>query len=282
MHETVYSSAPALEDPRRFLARARDDLRLVPRNAWRLFVRSTRARYRGTLLGYAWLVVPMTATTLIWAGLSHAGLVRFHDTGAPYVAYVVIGFALWQLFADALQAPLRRLESSRAALGRTRLPHETWLAAAMLEVLLAFVLRLAVVLMVVLVTGVGLRPSMLLVPLGAAALLILGFALGLLLTPPGLLFGDVGEAIAVVVGLWFFLTPIVYPLGSALSSGTTVGSVVRLNPVTPLLITTRHLITGGGPTAVGQALGVTAFACVLLVLAWLLYRLARPHLAARF
>jgi lipopolysaccharide transport system permease protein len=275
--ETVYSSASQLVSPRRFAADALRDLKVVPAGGWRLFLRRTQSRFRRSRLGYAWLVLPMVATVATWSYLDHVRLVRLGDTSVPYVAFAASGFVFWQAFADAAEAPLRYLTESRAVLTKTRQPHETWLAAALLEVALNFVVRLAVVLVVLAIAGVGFRASMLLAPVGAAALIVLGFALGLGLAPVGLLYEDVAHGLRLVTGLWFFLTPVIYPI----PSDGTIAAVVEGNPVTPLLVTARGWLAGTADHGDGGAAIVAACAFVMLVATWLGYRLARPHLVAR-
>jgi lipopolysaccharide transport system permease protein len=103
------------------------------------------------------------------------------------------------------------------------------------------------------------------------ALVLLGFVIGLLAAPWGLIYDDVRQGLLVLTGFWFFLTPIVYP---ASDSGW-----LRLNPVTPLLETSRSWIVA--PAASTGFFIVTAGAFLMLVGAWLLYRLARPHAMAR-
>ncbi|HEX6159961.1 MAG TPA: ABC transporter permease, partial [Thermoanaerobaculia bacterium] len=70
---------------------------------------------------------------------------------------------------------------------------------------------------------------------------------------------------------WFFLTPVVYPAPA--------GGLMRFNPVTPLVETTRQWLTG--PAPLGGFAVVTGGTAAALVVAWLFQRLARPHVAAR-
>jgi ABC-type polysaccharide/polyol phosphate export permease len=74
-----------------------------------------------------------------------------------------------------------------------------------------------------------------------------------------------------VLGFGMFVTPVFYRIPP--------GSPLRFNPVAPLIETARNWLTGAG--AAPGFLLVTAVAALLLVLAWLLYRLARPHIVAR-
>jgi lipopolysaccharide transport system permease protein len=80
-------------------------------------------------------------------------------------------------------------------------------------------LRLSVLLGLMLWFGVPLTGTLALVPLGLAALLTLGLALGWLLALLGLLYADVAQALPVALNLWFLLTPVVYSPPPAWPSG---------------------------------------------------------------
>lgn len=275
--ETVYSSAPLLSSPRRFVADARADMRVVPAAAWRMWLRGLQARHRQTWLGYVWAVAPAVALALTWVYLDHVHVVRFGDVGIPYLAYVLSGVLLWQTFTDALRAPIDELRGARAILTKARLPHESWIAAGVIDVVFNMLLRLAIVAVVLVAVGTPLRATLLLVPVGLLGLLVLGLAVGLALAPLGLLYDDVGEALTLVTGFWFFLTPVVYPWPLQVGAA----GLIEANPATPVLVTARSWLTGAGGARPAAFAAVVATAAVVLLAAWVVYRLARPHLVAR-
>ena len=271
MAETVYSARPELADPAGFLRRSLADLRKSAQIGWRLFRADVSARHRRLLLGYLWLLLPAIAAASICLYLQSRRIFAVGATELPYAVHVVIGVVLWQVFVDALNAPLRQLQAGRQMITRSRVPHEAIMVAGFFELGLNALVRLAVIAVVVAGFGIAPAPGAALLPLGMLALGLLGFVFGLLAAPWGLLYDDVRQGLTVIAGFWFFLTPIVYP---APDSGW-----LLLNPVTPLLETTRSWIHGGG-TAPGFWL-VSGICVLALVLAWLLYRLARPHVIAR-
>jgi lipopolysaccharide transport system permease protein len=271
MPETLYSAHPALAQPRRFLGDAAGDLRRAGPIAVRLFRSNLRIRYRRAWLGYVWLVVPALGTAAICAFMQARRIVTIAPTDLPYPLFVLAGMILWQTFVDALNAPLQQLSTGRQMITRSRVPHEALILAGVLEAALAFAVRLAVLAAMLAWFRVVPGPSVLLFPLGAAALILLGLAIGLLIAPVGMLYDDVGHGLTLALSFWLFLTPVLYPLPDR--------GVLRLNPVTPLLDTTRSWLLA--PGASGAFFLVAALALVGLLSAWSLYRLARPHLVAR-
>ncbi len=272
MRETVYKAEPELSDPRAFLARAIDDVRGSPHIAWQLFRTNLRASRRRSLLGYVWLLIPAAATTLLCIYLNSRRIIAVGPTELPYALHVLVGIILWQTFVEAMNAPLQQLQRARQMISRSRLQHEAILVAGLLEVALNATVRLVGLGLVL--TAFGIVPAagaLLLFPLGLIAVAIMGAAFGLLAAPFGLLYDDVARGLAVLTSFWFFLTPILYP--------APVAGPLLLNPVTPLIEQARSAIVA--PALDGAFLLAAALAALGLLFAWLLYRLARPHVVER-
>lgn len=129
MVTTIYQAGPELRQPRRFWRAARADVSLAWRLAGRLLQRNLRARFRGSLLGFVWLLVPPLVMALLWIGLHRSRVVRFAETGTPYPVYVLTGVFLWQGFVKMLQVPLQLWARSKHLLTQVRFPWEALLLA---------------------------------------------------------------------------------------------------------------------------------------------------------
>src|SRR5688572_1078774 len=70
--------------------------------AWRFFLRDFTARYRQSLFGYAWAILPALVAVGTFAWLNRARLLPGGDTAEPYPLYVLLGVTVWQLFAQGL------------------------------------------------------------------------------------------------------------------------------------------------------------------------------------
>lgn len=271
MQETVYDAEPELRRPAHYFRASAIALRLALPIGWRLFRSNLRVRYRRSWLGYVWLLVPALGTAALAAFIQARRIVSFGDTGLPYPLFVLTGIVLWQAFAEAVQMPLQQIQSGRQLVTRSRVPHEAVILAGTFELLLNAGIRLLLILPLILLARLELPPSLLLVPTAVLALVVLGLGVGLLLAPIGLLYDDVGRGLGMLLGFGIFLTPVIYPIPA--------GSPLRFNPVAPVLDTARGWIAGTG--SVGPYWAVVASGAALLVLAWLFYRVARPHVVAR-
>lgn len=264
----VQSTSSPLTEPRALISSMFADLRLAGPASWRLFVRGQQARHRQSLLGYVWLLVPATASTLVWLYLARRRILVTGQVGVSYAAYVMAGMLAFQAFVDALTGPLRRLHEARGVLAKTRLPHESWMLAGALDALFALALRSVLLAVVLVWTGTPINAAIALAPIGVAATVLLGLALGLLVAPLGLLRRDVPEILMLGCGFLFFLTPVIYQVPHH--------SLVRLNPLTPLLVTTRGWLLGGATEVVPFA-AVAGGSLLVLLIGWVMYRIAQPH-----
>ena len=146
-----------------------------------------------------------------------------------------------------------------------------------MQVGFSFLVRL--LLLIGVLAAFGLRPAAT-APLffvGMASVALTGFMIGLLLTPLGLLYGDVHQSLAIASTFLMLLTPVLYPVPR---SGV-AAIVAAVNPLTPLVTTTRDWLITGSATHLWGFVVMSAVTVTFLVLGWVAYRLALPHLIAR-
>lgn len=277
LKETVYSPDSELLNFGSLLRTMWGDLLASRELAWRLLVRNINAQYRQSLLGYAWAFLPPLFTTAIWVFLQSQKVFNVADTGMPYPIFVLTGTVLWQTFVEALQAPLQMVNESRGMLVKINFPREALILTGIGQVLFNFGIRVTILLPVYWWFEVPLQASVMLAPVGVLAMICLGIMIGLLLTPLGMLYQDVGRVLTFGSQALFFLTPIIYPVPQASWAGT----LVKLNPVTPLLQTTRDWLVAADTSHLYGFLWVFGISLILLFAGWVLYRIAMPHLISR-
>lgn len=274
---TIYTPESPLRNPTRLVGEMFRDLKASRELAWRLFVRNIRAQYRQSLLGYIWAFLPPIATSLAFMYLNSQSIVNVGDTGMPYPAFVLIGTTLWQTFVDSINAPIKMVQTSRAMLTKINFPREALLLAGCGEVVFNFLIRSLIVLVAMIWFHIVPTAAIALAPVGFLALMAFGTMVGLLLTPAGILYQDIGRGLTIVTSFWMLLTPVVYPA----SRNGAAAFLAKWNPVSPLVTTTRDWLTGGQMAHIPAFILVTVVSIVLLLCGWVLYRLALPHLISR-
>jgi len=273
----TYTPKSELSNPLLFLKKIKQDLVASRELAWILLIRNIKAQYRQSILGYLWAFIPPIVMTIIFVFLNKQKILEVESNDIPYPAYVMIGTILWQVFIDALRSPSRLIKSSKTMISKINFPHESIILAALGEVLFNFLIRCSLLILVLIIYDITLSYSFLLFPLGVLSLIILGLFLGILITPLSILYQDIEYALSVVTTFWFFITPIVYPPPTQWPASL----LVTINPVSPILITTREFLTTGTFTNISGFLIISCLSIVLMFAGWILYRLSIPYLIER-
>jgi lipopolysaccharide transport system permease protein len=245
--------------------------------AWRLAVRDISAQYRQAALGLVWVLILPLANTLVWLFLNSSGIVRISDTPVPYAVWVFSGTMIWAVFMDAMNAPLQQANAATGMLAKINFPREALVLSGILQTLFNGGIKIALLLAVLLFWGFFPGWQLLLFPLAVMSLVLAGTALGLLLTPIGLLYSDIGKGLPLLLQFLMYLTPVVYPIPVDGWAAT----VFNLNPLTPLLLTARDWLIGMPADSVVSFLVVNAVVLLLLLVMGVVFRLAMPILIER-
>ncbi len=274
---TIYTPESAIASPGRMLRDMAHDLRMSRELSWRLAVRDISAQYRQTMLGFLWALVLPLANTAVWVFLSASGILAVGTTDLPYPAFVLIGTMLWAIFMEAVTAPMQGVTAARDMLAKINFPREAIVIAGIYQVLFNAAIKLSILFVALFIFGIVPDWKAVLVPFGVASLILAGTAIGLFLTPVGLLYTDIGKGLPILMQFLMYLTPVVYPLRGE----GTLSTVLLLNPLTPLIETTRAWLTGGTPEWLLYFVVTNVLAIVALLAVWIVYRLAMPIIIER-
>jgi lipopolysaccharide transport system permease protein len=277
IRDVVYSSRPELRSPGRLFGEMLRDLRASQPLAWRLVVRDIASQYRQTALGYLWAVFPALVTSVTFIFLNSSNVISTGNTGIPYAAYVVMGTVFFGLFSDALTSPLRVATAAKSMLVRINFPREALLLSAVGQVLFAFIIKLALLAVVLLVLHVGIAATAPVAFLPLAGLLAIGTMLGILIVPIGMLYQDFAYGVAIVASAVMLFSPVAYPV----PSNGAMHTAMTLNPLTPLLESARECVVSGQFTHLVAACSVLAASLVLILVGWVIFRVALPIIVER-
>ncbi|MEM6599004.1 MAG: ABC transporter permease [Cyanobacteria bacterium P01_C01_bin.69] len=277
-YHKVYRADSALKHPVQLCRQMLQDLVASRELAWRLMIRDIKAQYRQSFLGLLWAFVPPVVTAV---GITYArsvGVVSLGETELPYPAYVMFSMALWQTFVESLSGPISAVSSAKTMLARINFPREALILSKLGELFFNFGIKLLLIIGLFVGFQMPVTWAALLAPVALVHLVLLGTGIGLLLAPLGVLYQDVSRLLTVIVVPWLLITPVIYPL----PQGTGVfHSIVKWNPVTPLLVTTRELATTGVLTKPSSFWLASLVAWLFLFFGWLLYRLSMPFIVER-
>ncbi len=274
---TIYTPESTLRDPVRMLQDMARDLIAGRELARQLALRDIRAQYRQTALGLLWAFILPLANTAAWLFIQSNGIVTIQDTNISYPVYVFTGTILWAIFMDAANAPLQQTISAKSMLAKINFPREALVLSGIYQTLFNAGIKVSVLLGALILLGVTPNWGLLLFPFAVLSLILAGTALGLLITPVGMLYSDVGKGLPLLMQFFMYLTPVVFPMPSSGWAAT----LFQYNPLTPLILTARDLLTGYPPEYWGTFMAVNAAMFILLALMWVVFRTAMPILIER-
>lgn len=208
---------------------------------------------------------------------SEGGIINIAKTDIPYPVYVILSMTLWQTFTEAMNGPIQAIAEAKVMLGKINFPREALIIAKIGDVLFGLLIKIILVVIVFAWFNVGTTWKVILSPFAILSLILFGTLCGLALAPLAALYHDVGKTVSILTTGWLLVTPVLYPS----PQDGAFAEIVRLNPVTPLVVTARELITTGSVSVPLSFLMVTGCSAIVLLVTWAIFRLAIPFIAER-
>lgn len=239
--------------------------------------RDIKAQYRQSYLGIFWAFLTPLATALVWIVLNLSGTVRVTNTGIPYPVFAFTGTLLWSIITEAINSPSSNTNSSRGLLSKINFPKEALIISGIYKLLFNSSIKILLLIVFIFLFGLGFHWGMLLLPFTILVAVIFGTTIGLFLTPVGMLYKDIAKITTMGFSFLMYITPVVY----AIPENGFMKKLMEWNPFTPVILTSRDLLTGAEPAFLTYYL-VIVLACIpLFLLALLIYRISIPIVVER-
>ncbi|MBF0336714.1 MAG: ABC transporter permease [Nitrospirae bacterium] len=196
-----------------------------------LVVRELKSRYADSLIGSSWAILHPVATvatyTFVFSYVLKAKLGQGAGTG-NFLLWLLSGILPWFFFSETIQRSLHILIENKTLITKSVFPAELLLLSNLLANLVKHGIMFIVVMLLILVTDRRLPYMLWYLPVYVVLLSLFTVGLGWCLSAAYVYVRDVGQVLNVVIGLWFFYTPIVYE-----PSNIPVGlqPLLRINPL---------------------------------------------------
>jgi lipopolysaccharide transport system permease protein len=247
---------------------------------WRLVGREVTARFQGSMLGVAWMVMtPLLTAAVFTFVFSTVFQTRWGGTQSgpfDFAILLLVGMAVHGVFAEAVgRAPIL-IVSQPSYVTKVVFPIEILPLVAVLSSLVNATITISIVVIGQLLLNGVLNWTAIFFPLVIFPFLIFVFSLTMFFSACGVFLRDLSQIVALLVTVSLFLTPIFYPLNAVPGAFRTV---MRLNPLTSIVEQSRTVIVFGGlPDFVSLAI-YTACALFSLAVAFWLFQRIRPGFA---
>ncbi len=244
-----------------------------------LTLRELRGKYKRSVLGWTWSLLNPLATMVIFTMVFRFFLKVQIEPGDPsglhvFAIFLLCGLLPWNFLANGMSGSMGALIANSNLIKKVFFPREILVASNIASWVVSFLLELGVLAVVLVVAGNFVLPW--LVPALGLVIVQTMFVvgLGLLLSVLNVYFRDVQHLIGILLQIWFYATPIVYPITvvrDALDNHPALFTVYKLNPMVrfveayrdclydlrfPALLDSLYLV---GVSAATLALGVFVF-----------------------
>ncbi len=219
-----------------------------------------RVRYKQSALGMAWAVLQPLALMFIYTILFSV-VSKVPSSGLPYPVFVFCALLPWTFFSTAAGNSAASLTNHRELISKVFFPREilpiTYVIAAVFDFLIAgFILA---GMMVYYRVPVGLSILWVLPIMTVATIFVTG--LSLLFSALQVRFRDISLAMPLLMQIWMFASPVVYPLDSV---PVKYRELYLLNPMAGVIENFRRSVLGQQPVdthslAIAAAVSIVTF-----------------------
>lgn len=215
--------------------RRRSDLSKYYNIVRELAIADFRLKYHDSALGYIW---SMLNPLLLFAVYYFVFTRIFKSTLPHYPIFLLIGIINYAFFQDCTFSGMHSLGAKSGLIKKISFPKTLIILASTGTCFLSYLINMAVVLVIVLITK-GFTPLVLLAPLPMLCLLVYSMGLSFLLATLYAYFRDIGQIWGVLVLVIFWLSPVVFDVETLVGP---ISSIVYFNPLTRIFVLMRHFL----------------------------------------
>lgn len=207
--------------------------------------REIKARYKQSVLGYFWVIINPLAQMLVMS-FAFSLILRIPTNASAHIPYSIFLFTAllpWNLFATSLSSATNSLVNSASLITKVYFPRTIMVLASIISKLVDFFFALSILILYLFIYQIPLNINV----LWAIPIFLLQqiFTLGLslFLAAANLLYRDIQYLLNLILVLWMYATPIIYPADIVPSQ---YKLIFQLNPMAVIINAYRQTILGGG------------------------------------
>lgn len=208
---------------------------------WHLVKHDMKSRYAGSMMGLFWALLNPLLTILIFvlvfSNIMAMRLGEIKDV-STYVIYLCSGIIPWNGFHAAIHRSSTVFLDYSNLIKKTLFPKETLIAQIVMTMVLDLAIGLSIFFFVLIFLGHSLSFYLLLLPVVILFQTIFSFGLSLIFSTLNVFFRDLSQLTGIILHIWFWLTPIVYPMKIIPEKFL---FLIKLNPMTYLMGIYRDL-----------------------------------------
>lgn len=207
---------------------------------WQLTQREIKARYKQSFLGYAWVLANPLAQMLVYSFVFSL-VFRFPSNDIPYQVFLFSALLPWTFLQSSITASTQSLVNNAPLLKKVAFPREIIPYAVVISKMIDLIFSSLVFVGLIAFFNVKLASTAyIFIPL-LAVQLMLTMGISLMLATFNLFYRDIQYLANLVLMIWMYMTPIVYPLSMVPDKYV---KLYKLNPMVGIVEGYRSALFG--------------------------------------
>jgi homopolymeric O-antigen transport system permease protein len=220
--------------------------------------RDLKARYRGSVLGFLWTLLNPLLLMVIYS-LVFSVYMRLEVEKFPI--FILTGLLPWIWFSSSLLSGATSVIDGSSLIKRVAFPPLILPTVVVTANLINFLLALPLLFIFMIAFGVPVTWAVLSLPVTVAIQYVFTLALAVVLGMLTVRYRDLQHLLANMITLWFFLTPVLYPVNMVPES---FHPLLFANPMTPIVLAYHDAMYHGQFPNL-RMLGASALVAVVLL-----------------
>lgn len=236
---------------------------------YQLSLREIKARYKQSFVGYAWLILSPLSQVFVYTFIFSV-VYKFPANNIPYIIFLYAGLLPWSFLSASLTHSTQSLVDNAPLLRKVAFPREIIPYAVVISKIIDSLVSVGIFIALILIFRAPISTTAIFVIPIFITQLFLTTGISLILSAANLFYRDIQYLSNLVLVLWMYLTPVLYPLSLVPKQYVWV---YKLNPMVGIVEGYRSALFGY-PFETKIILWAAGVSFVLLILGFVVFKKA--------
>lgn len=224
--------------------------------------REIAQRYKQSVLGYTWVILNPLFQLLVM-NFVFSTVLKISSLGVPYIIFLSVGLLPWNLFTQSLTSSATVLVANSSLITKIYFPREILVFATMIAKTVDFLFSCTVLVVFLIIYKIAPTNMLWWIPLIFIIQFFFTAGIALIVAAYNLFYRDIQYVVALLLILWMYITPIIYPIEVIPSQ---FRFILSLNPMAVMVNAYRQVIVGRGmPNIISLSIGFLTSFLVFLI-----------------
>ncbi len=259
-----------------------------------LTLREIRGKFKRTIFGQLWSLANPIASMLVYT-VVFALIIKVQPApGNPsgmnfYALWLLCALLPWNFFVAVIMGGMGSILGNSDLIKKVHFPRSTLVLSQVLSASYTWCIEMVVLLVALSLFGAFVVPWIPLLVVFMFLLVLFAAGVALVLAIANVHFRDTQYLVGILLQMWFYLTPILYPVakvaevsqrnGGQLGTNITILDIYRLNPMERFSAVFRNLLYDNRLPEVDDVFWCIGWALIALVLGFYVFQRSEKKLA---